>query len=69
VILASGNTETVLPSLLTPSTDLDVLLPAAAVGWSLSMSPELLRTSLEKPSLQTPVCQPAVVRTTVAMSA
>jgi cyanophycin synthetase len=69
VILASGNTETVLPSLLTSSTDLDVLLPAAAVGWSLSMSPELLRTSLEKPLLQTPVCQPAVVRTTVAMSA
>ena len=69
VILASGNTETVLPSLLTSSTDLDVLLPAAAVGWSLSMSPELLRTSLEKPLLQAPVCHPAVVRTTVAMSA
>jgi cyanophycin synthetase len=69
VILASGNTETVLPSLLTASTDLDVLLPAAAVGWSLAMSPEVLRTSLEAPALQTPARHSAIARTTSAMSA
>ncbi len=69
VILASGNTETVLPSLLTSDTDLDVLLPAAAVGWSLAMSPELLRTSLEAPLLTAPVRRPGMVRTTAAMSA
>jgi cyanophycin synthetase len=69
VILASGNTETVLPTLLTAGTDLDILLPAAAVGWSLAMSPELLRTSLEAPLLQTPVRRPGVVRPTAAMRA
>jgi hypothetical protein len=46
-----------------------VLLPAAAVGWSLAMSPELLRTSLEAPLLKAPVRRPGIVRTSAAMSA